>query len=222
MGIATELARIKTAKSNLKTAINAKGGGLVVETLDYYAEAVNALPSGGIAAGVSYDTIDASNNVTTATVYGTFVLLHAFYNNAYLTSVDMPSGITSIGSYGFQGCINLALTSLPSGLISIGSYGFQGCINLVLTSLPSGLISIDDGAFYGCTGLTKVWIPSACASIIADTYLQAPFRNCSSNLKIYCEAASKPAGWGDYWNYYASSVQLTVTWNITLEQFNAL
>ena len=51
MGIALELARIKTAKSNLKTAINAKGGTLGVETLDGYAAAVDALPSGGVPAG---------------------------------------------------------------------------------------------------------------------------------------------------------------------------
>ena len=58
MGIATELARIKTAKSNLKTAINAKGGGLVIETLDYYAAAVNALPSGTTTPTISESSVN--------------------------------------------------------------------------------------------------------------------------------------------------------------------
>lgn len=246
MGIATELARIKTAKSDLKTAINTKGGGLIAETLDYYAAAVNALPSGGgIAAGVSFDTIDANNNVTTATVYGTFLLPYAFYNCADLTSVILPSGIPSIGAYTFYGCISLALTSLPSGITSIGAYAFAMCTNLALTSLPSGITSIDARAFFYCTSLaaislssgltsigtnafqacnrlTKIWISSTCTSIATPSYSYSPFYGCSSGLQIYCEAASKPAGWGAYWNDYGGTEQLTVTWNTTLAQFNAL
>lgn len=47
MSIASEIARLQSAKSDLKTSINAKGGTLTTETLDDYAAAVDALPSGG-------------------------------------------------------------------------------------------------------------------------------------------------------------------------------
>lgn len=47
MSIASELARIKEAKSAIKEAINGKGGTLTDELLDKYAEAIVKLPSGG-------------------------------------------------------------------------------------------------------------------------------------------------------------------------------
>ena len=46
MSIATELDRIKAAKSAIKSAINAKGGTLTDEQLDQYASAIASLPSG--------------------------------------------------------------------------------------------------------------------------------------------------------------------------------
>lgn len=54
MSIQTEITRIQTAKEDLKTAINAKGGSLADETLDHYAQAVTALPEAGT------DTSDAT------------------------------------------------------------------------------------------------------------------------------------------------------------------
>ena len=47
MSISTEINRIKSAKTALKDAINAKGGNLTTELLDAYADAVISLPSGG-------------------------------------------------------------------------------------------------------------------------------------------------------------------------------
>lgn len=47
MSIATEISRLATAKSELKTAINAKGGTLTTETLGQYAAAVAGLSTGG-------------------------------------------------------------------------------------------------------------------------------------------------------------------------------
>lgn len=47
MSIATEISRLTTAKTELKTAINAKGGTLTTETLGQYAAAVAGLSTGG-------------------------------------------------------------------------------------------------------------------------------------------------------------------------------
>lgn len=46
MSIATEISRLQTAKSNLKTSINAKGGTLTTEMLDDYYLAVDGLALG--------------------------------------------------------------------------------------------------------------------------------------------------------------------------------
>ncbi len=47
MSIATEIARLQQAKTDLKASINAKGGNITNETLDQYASAVEALELGG-------------------------------------------------------------------------------------------------------------------------------------------------------------------------------
>ena len=89
----------------------------------------------------------------------------AFYNCTGLTSLSLPSGITSIGSKAFSGCSGLTSLSLPSGLTSIGYNAFSGCSGLTSLSLPSGLTSIGDEAFSGCSGLTSLSLPSGLTSI---------------------------------------------------------
>ena len=39
-----------------------------------------------------------------------------------------------------------------------------------------------------------------------------PFKGCNPKLKIYCEAESKPSGWGLYWNYINDWQKATVYW----------
>ena len=82
----------------------------------------------------------------------------AFYNCSGLTSLSLPSGITSIGWEAFSGCSGLTSLSLPSGLTSIDYNAFSGCSGLTSLSLPSGLTSIDFNAFSGCSGLTSIYV----------------------------------------------------------------
>lgn len=63
-----------------------------------------------------------------------------------------------LGTHAFYGCRGLTSLTLPSGLTSIGSFAFAGCYVLTSLSLPSGLTSIGDGAFYGCSGLTSIYV----------------------------------------------------------------
>lgn len=146
----------------------------------------------------------------------------AFNNCKYLELLSLPSGITVLEDNLFAGSTYLALETLPSGLTEIGVGAFYLCPNIVIEALPNGLTKIDYAAFSGCTSLTKIWIPDTCITINAPSDWQSPFYNCSPSLHIYCEASSKPVGWGTYWNYYDNTNQLTVTWSTTLEAFNAL
>ena len=47
-----------------------------------------------------------------------------------MTSITIPSSVTSIGSQAFYGCSGLTSLSLPSGITSIGSNAFSGCSGL--------------------------------------------------------------------------------------------
>ena len=89
----------------------------------------------------------------------------AFYGCSGLTSLTIPSGVTSIGNYTFYGCRGLTSLTLPSSVTSIGNDAFTGCSGLTSMTLPSGVTSIGDYAFYGCSGLTSLTLPSSVTSI---------------------------------------------------------
>ena len=89
----------------------------------------------------------------------------AFHGCSGLTSLTIPSGVTSISDYAFYGCSGLTSLTLPSGVTSIGIAAFEYCSGLTSLTIPSGVTSIGEYAFYGCSGLTSLTIPSGVTSI---------------------------------------------------------
>ncbi len=115
---------------------------------------------------------------------------NAFRDCTTLTSVTIPSGVTSIGNSAFSGCDNLTtvmfggnsqlqsigdaafsscstLTSItiPEGVTSIGRAAFEDCSSLTSITIPEGVTSIGDSVFYGCDSLTSITIPDSVTSI---------------------------------------------------------
>ena len=103
-----------------------------------------------------------------------------FYGCSGLTSLTLPSSVTSIGGSAFYGCSGLTSLTLPSGVTSIGEYAFSGCSGLTSLTLPSGVTSIGDYAFSGCRSLTSLTLPSSVTSI-GDS----AFEGCSGLTSIY-------------------------------------
>ena len=89
----------------------------------------------------------------------------AFYGCSGLTSLTIPSGVTSIGDKAFRGCSRLTSLTIPSGVTSIGDWAFSGCSGLTSLTIPSSVTSIGNYAFYGCSGLTSLTLPSSVTSI---------------------------------------------------------
>ena len=128
--------------------------------------------------------------------------ISAFEGCSSLTSLTIPSSVTSIGAFAFKGCSGLTSLTIPSGVTSIGYSAFEGCSSLTsltipssvtsigsvafaysgLTSLtiPSGVTSIGEAAFSGCCGLTSLTIPSSVTSIDHNA-----FSGCSGLTSIY-------------------------------------
>ena len=90
---------------------------------------------------------------------------YAFSGCSGLTSLTLPSSVTSIGRGAFHGCWKLTSLTIPSGVTSIGYSAFRGCSGLTSLTIPSGVTSIDSEAFRGCSGLTSLTIHSGVASI---------------------------------------------------------
>ena len=89
----------------------------------------------------------------------------AFGYCSSLTSINIPSSVTSIGDDAFRSCSSLTSINIPSSVISIGNYAFGYCSSLTSINIPSSVTSIGFYAFSGCSGLTSIDIPSSVTSI---------------------------------------------------------
>ena len=108
--------------------------------------------------GIYYNSV---NCYTSDDVIGNY----AFSGCSGLTSLTLPSNVTSIGYSAFEGCSSLTSLILPSSVTSIGSSAFEGCSSLTSLILPSSVTSIGSSAFEGCSGLTSLTLPSSVTSI---------------------------------------------------------
>ena len=108
-----------------------------------------------------------------------------------LTSIEIPSGVQKIGKSAFEGSSVKNIT-LPNGIVEIGEKAFAGC-PLESIILPDTLKTIGVSAFDGCAELREIIIPAG-----VTTVGMYAFDNCP-NIRIYCEADSKPEGWDVEW-----------------------
>jgi hypothetical protein len=114
----------------------------------------------------------------------TSIGIYAFYICWGLTSVDIPSSVTSIeeDAFGYCGLFSIAI---PSSVTSIGNNAFECCRNLTYIDIPSSVTSIGFGVFQNCSSLTSINIPSSVTSI--DLCL---FSGCSDLTSIAVESGN--------------------------------
>lgn len=93
-----------------------------------------------------------------------------FANCVGLQDIILPLQLVSVESWTFDNCINLASIDLPDKLTSIGYKAFNNCVSLQDIILPEQLVIIDDYAFYNCTGLTSVKIPDSVTRIGTEAF----------------------------------------------------
>ncbi|MBE7082281.1 MAG: leucine-rich repeat domain-containing protein, partial [Clostridiales bacterium] len=103
---------------------------------------------------------------------------YAFYC-ASLTSITIPSSVTSIGNSAFSDCTSLTSVNIGNGVTSIDQYAFYCCESLPSITIPSSVTSIGDDAFDYCTSLTSVTIENGVTSIGNST-----FNDCTSLTSI--------------------------------------
>ena len=80
------------------------------------------------------------------------------YNNDSVTSVIIPSSVTSIGGYAFGGCNALTSVTIPEGVTSIGMQAFQDCASLTSMVIPNSVTIIESSVFLGCINLKTLTI----------------------------------------------------------------
>ena len=79
----------------------------------------------------------------------------AFYYCYYLTSINIPYSVISIGEEAF---FNSGLTSMeiPNSVTSIHSSAFYNCNNMTSITIPISVTSINRYAFWNCSRLTTI------------------------------------------------------------------
>ena len=80
---------------------------------------------------------------------------YAFADCRGLTSLTLPSSVTSIGDYAFRDCSGLTSLTIPSSVTSIGGHAFESCSGLTSLTLPSSVTEIDWSAFEKCNNLKE-------------------------------------------------------------------
>ena len=75
---------------------------------------------------------------------------------------------------------------LPEGLVHIGDSAFRHCPFLEKVELPYTLMSIGDYAFANCLDLKTVKFNGSMQEFENVYQGDGAFRNCPSNLKVYC------------------------------------
>ncbi len=93
------------------------------------------------------------------------------FRNTGLTAVTIPEGVTSIGSSAFESDQQLVAAVLPEGLESIGEKAFNDCYVLEQVSIPSTVTEIGKSAFRYNKALRAVTIPAGIASLPADVFV---------------------------------------------------
>ncbi|EDR21588.1 hypothetical protein EDI_084580 [Entamoeba dispar SAW760] len=76
----------------------------------------------------------------------------------------IPSSITKLGNYCFNGCYSLKSINIPSTINELGDCCFSYCSSLQSINIPSSISKLGDECFYLCTSLKSINIPSSIIS----------------------------------------------------------
>ena len=133
----------------------------------------------------------------------------AFEGCSGLKSLTIPSSVTSIGWAAFRGCSGLRSLTIPSSVILIGDHAFEGCNGLISLTLPSSVISIGESAFRGCSGLTSLTLPSGVTSIGSEA-----FEGCSGLTSLTIPSSVTSIGGYAFWGC-SGLTNLTISSGVT-------
>ena len=107
-------------------------------------------------------------------------------DRAYIKSIDVENGVTSIGDYAFYNCIYVESVKLPNTLIKIGEYAFYNLKLLNSIDLPNNIEKIGQSAFIFCKSIESIKIPNK-----LQVLEKSIFSNCYKLNKIVVSASVK-------------------------------
>ncbi len=126
---------------------------------------------------IAYQAFKNCKGLTNITIPTSVIKIEGYaFTNSGLTTIELPSSITSIDYGLFSGCSDLVSVKIPSSVESIGENAFVSCTSLTNLELSSSIKSIGVMAFYNCENLDLV-IDNSEDNV--EVAVQA-FQNCKS------------------------------------------
>ncbi|MBR4537816.1 MAG: leucine-rich repeat domain-containing protein [Clostridia bacterium] len=92
-----------------------------------------------------------------------------------VNTVEIHSGVTSIGRNAFSDCSSLTSVTIPDSVTSIGDGAFSDCDSLTSVTIGNSVTSIGEFAFWRCSSLTSVTIPNSVTSIGGCAFEATPW-----------------------------------------------
>jgi hypothetical protein len=92
------------------------------------------------------------------------------FSNTGLTELTIPQSITSISEGTFLNCSSLNSLTIGDSVTHIGARAFEMCNSLTSLVIPAGVISIGEWAFAGCTSLADITIPNSVTEILGGAF----------------------------------------------------
>ena len=106
---------------------------------------------------INTGAFDHCTSLQQITIPDTVVTINgSSFRAAGLTSIQLPSGLTSLNQTLFKDCTGLTEVVIPDGVTVIGANVFSGCTNLETVTFSDKVTSIGDNAFLNCAKLTTV------------------------------------------------------------------
>lgn len=86
----------------------------------------------------------------------------------------IPSTVTAIGNWAFNGCTELTHIFIPGSVTRIGYESFYRCSSLIGVNIPNTVTNIGYQAFYGCSSLRSIHIPGSVKGIGSSAFEYCP------------------------------------------------
>ena len=116
-----------------------------------------AVPSAEDSLSVPWKSIRGSVEklkfVTTDDAPFTSIGDYAFYGMTALKTLELPTGVTSIGKCSFAFCPALDEVHFPETLTTIGESAFEGCKSVLALEIPASVTAVGERSFAFCRRL---------------------------------------------------------------------
>ena len=173
----------------------------------------NNLPVTGIGDRAFYCCFDITSIAIPSSV--TTINGGAFYGCSSLTKITIPDSVTKFNTNGaFYGCSSLTNITIPSCVSSIGTHMFYGCVGLTDITIPNNITSIGSYAFAYCSGLVDIVIPDKVTSIG-----EYAFYNCTGLTEVTIPRSVTII---DDFAFNCCSELTKITYNGTTKEWNSI